>query len=76
MERCTVAVILRDLADRRYLKNARRILPVLALLGAPVAFANPLQPLIKAIDKEVDAKRAMETVNRIYATDRWFTFPQ
>jgi hypothetical protein len=49
---------------------------VFALLAWPSAFANPLEPLIKAINSEVDAKRAMETVNRVYATDRWFTFPK
>ena len=47
-----------------------------ALSLTPIAAANPLQPLIKSIDKEVDAGRAMETVNRVYATDRWFTFPK
>lgn len=49
---------------------------LLAVLIVPIAFANPLQPLIKEIDQEVDAKRAMETVTRVYATDRWFTFPK
>ncbi len=54
----------------------KRVSPLLAALIAPIAFANPLQPLIKTIDKQVDAARAMETVNRVYATDRWFTFPK
>lgn len=56
--------------------KAAWIVPILALLAGSVAFANPLEPLIMAINKEVDAKRAMETVNRVYATDRWFTFPK
>jgi len=48
----------------------------LAVLCAPALFANPLEPLVKSINKEVDAKRALETVNRVYSTDRWFTFPK
>jgi hypothetical protein len=62
--------------SRPRVDKAQWIISVLALLGAPVGFANPLEPLIKAINNEVDAKRAMETVNRVYATDRWFTFPK
>jgi len=63
-------------ATRHLVKKAKWIVNVLALLAGPAAFANPLEPLIKVINEEVDAKRAMETVNRVYATDRWFTFPK
>ena len=62
--------------SRRPVKIAACVLSIFVLSIGPIAAANPLEPLIKAIDKEVDAARAMETVNRVYATDRWFTFPK
>ncbi|MEO8129492.1 MAG: hypothetical protein ABI822_20500, partial [Bryobacteraceae bacterium] len=52
------------------------LISALAMLCAPAACANPLEPLVKGINKEVDAKRAFETVKRVYATDHWFTFPK
>jgi len=42
-------------------------------LAAPV---TPLTQLAHKISEEVDSGRAMETMKRVYATDRWFTFPK
>jgi hypothetical protein len=48
-----------------------------AVLCASVAFAaSPVTPLLDKVNRKVDAERAMETVRRVYSTDRWFTFPQ
>jgi hypothetical protein len=38
--------------------------------------ASPLTPLLDKISAKVNGDRAMETVRRVYSTDRWFTFPQ
>ena len=46
--------------------------PAIAGTAAP----SPLSPLVEAISRQVDANRAMDTMNRVYATDRWFTFPK
>jgi hypothetical protein len=48
-----------------------------AILIAGTAFAaSPLTPLLDKVNSKVNAERAMQTVRRVYSTDRWFTFPQ
>ncbi len=43
--------------------------------GAPGASnRTPLTPLVQTIAPQIDVDRAMETMRRVYATDRWFTF--
>jgi Peptidase family M28 len=37
---------------------------------------TPLTPLAHTISQQIDSGRAMETMKRVYATDRWFTFPK
>ncbi len=70
----------------RETKPLRRFLPAgLALLlcvvqPAGVRSAPPpdshLQHLIREIRSQVNPAQAMEHMRRIYATDRWFTFPK
>lgn len=55
---------------RRCILLALNVIPLLA--QAP----NPLSPLTTTFRKDVNAGRAMETMNRVYSTDRWFTFPK
>jgi Peptidase family M28 len=55
-------------------------LSVVALCVVGVAFGEsgptPLTPLAHAISQQLDAARAMETMQRVYSSDRWFTFPK
>ncbi len=48
----------------------------LILFPAMAETPNPLVPLTETVRKEVNAARAMETMKRVYSTDRWFTFPK
>jgi hypothetical protein len=41
-----------------------------------IAAANPIAALTDTIRQEVDTKHGMETVTRVYSSDRWFTFPK
>lgn len=52
------------------------ILLAFTFLPAIAVAANPLTPLAAAFGKEVNVARGMETMNRVYSTDRWFTFPK
>jgi hypothetical protein len=60
--------------------NRCGVLRILLWLGLPCALVaggpGPLTPLVSVISKSVDANRAMETMARVYSTDRWFTFPK
>ena len=38
--------------------------------------ASPVDPWARTIREAVDVQRATDTVSRVYATDRWFTFPK
>jgi hypothetical protein len=51
---------------------------LLALSSIPLLAQspNPLSPLTGIIQKDVNAAHAMATMNRVYSTDRWFTFPK
>ena len=59
---------------------ARRFLSAVslwALIGtASGSGPTPLTPLAHTISQQIDSGRAMETMKRVYATDRWFTFPK
>ena len=50
------------------------------LLSLPVwaaaAAKSSLSTLIQTISPAVNSDRAVETLNRVYSTDRWFTFPK
>ncbi len=49
------------------------------MLCASLCFAaaeSPIAPVVLAIDRHVTADRAMNTMRRVYATDRFFTFPK
>ena len=37
---------------------------------------SPLAPLAHTIREAADVQRAVDTVSRVYSTDRWFTFPK
>jgi len=48
------------------------------LLGALVSFAADvtLDQVMTAVRSDVKPQQAMEYMRRVYATDRWFTFPK
>src|SRR5438128_2369086 len=52
------------------------ILFALISVRAVAVTANPLVPLTGTIRAQVDSKRGMDTMARVYSTDRWFTFPK
>ncbi len=54
----------------------RWLLPALLSLGSLAAAGSPVSPIVKVVSAEADAKRAVETMERVYSTDRWFTFPK
>ncbi len=56
------------------LRAGQSILVLLSL--NPTLLAQPIAPLARTIRDSVDTARATDTVERIYATDRWFTFPK
>jgi hypothetical protein len=45
-------------------------------MWATAAVKSPLSSLIQTIGPAVNSDRARETMSRVYATDRWFTFPK
>ena len=52
---------------------------VIALLCTTLPGAtanNSLTPLVRTIAAQVDTQRGMETMQRVYASDRWFAFPK
>jgi hypothetical protein len=50
---------------------------VVAVLWVCAAYGQtPLTPLLDKVSESVKPERAMETVRRVYSTDRWFTFPK
>src|SRR4051812_34136742 len=53
-----------------------RVLQGLAL-GAALAFGadTPVSKIAKTVRAAVDTDHAQQTVERVYSTDRWFTFP-
>ena len=48
---------------------------VFALKAAGVEI-SPVAPLAKAIRQTANVQRAVDTVSKVYSTDRWFTFPK
>jgi hypothetical protein len=54
----------------------RQFVTIAVLAGAIASAQTPLDPIAAAVNPAVDVKRAMETMNRVYSTDRWFTFPK
>lgn len=53
-----------------------RLLTV-AIFGAALSSAQtPIDHIAAAVNPAVDATRSMETMRRVYSTDRWFTFPK
>lgn len=40
------------------------------------AATSPVSTLVSTINSGVDEQRALDTVRRVYSTDRWFTFPK
>jgi hypothetical protein len=63
-----------------YSKKVRASGPLaLAAILAATAAAQPpggLDAMAKTMAKGADAGRAMATMQRVYSTDRWFTFPK
>jgi hypothetical protein len=47
-----------------------------AVLLACACAASPLTPLLDKVSKQVKPERAMASMRRVHATDRWFTFPK
>src|SRR5437870_11419723 len=75
------------LGDRYLRRAAIKIAFVLGLTVVSGYFAarmraesasavSPLQGIVAAVRAQADEKRAMETMSRVYSTDRWFTFPK
>jgi len=68
------------ITSARQLYSPRNSIVAIGLLIAYVSLGasnrTPLTPLVQTISQQVDANRAMETVKRVYSTDRWFTFPK
>jgi len=52
-----------------------RCLLLIAVFGAAAA-QTPIEPIAAAVNPAVDANRSMETMRRVWSTDRWFTFPK
>jgi hypothetical protein len=48
------------------------LLFAMASAGQP----TPVSPVVRKVAEAVDARHALETVKRVYANDRWFTFPK
>jgi hypothetical protein len=47
-----------------------------ALIAVSCFAQSPLSPLLDKFSSKVKPDRAMETMRRVYSTDRWFTFPK
>jgi len=58
--------------------SSARTLPALIwiLVAVPLMAQGELEPLMREIGSEVSPERAMQYVQQIYQTDRWFTFPK
>ncbi|WP_031498310.1 DUF4910 domain-containing protein [Bryobacter aggregatus] len=55
---------------------SRAAVLAVAVGGALLAQSSPLSTLSRTIFAAVNAERALETVVRVYANDRWFRFPK
>jgi len=56
------------------MRAAQLLLPV--ILAGSAATADELDSLVDRVAAGVRPERAMETMRRVYETDRWFTFPK
>jgi peptidase M28-like protein len=63
-------------APKLYSTCMRRIASLLFLALAGLLAAAPLNRVLTAVGGEVRSAEAMEYMRRVYATDRWFTFPK
>ena len=59
-------------ANLRALLLAFLVTPALCLAPDDVSFAK----LVQQIGAAVEPDRAMQTMRRVWETDRWFTFPK
>jgi hypothetical protein len=59
--------------------SSARTLPALIwiiFVSVPSMAQGELEPLMREIGSDVSADRAMQYMQQIYQTDRWFTFPK
>jgi len=54
----------------------RLIITLLLFVSGGLAADSRLDQVVAAVRAEVKPDQAMEYMNRVYATDRWFTFPK
>ncbi len=60
---------------------SKTVVVLLVILGAslpalPVKPSVDLQGLVRLIRSDIQPDQAMDFMRRVYATDRWFTFPK
>ena len=67
-------------AARRFIRRPIKALVIvflpLAWAGALAAAPVDLAQLVEAIRAEIEPRQAMDFMQQVYSTDRWFTYPK